>query len=143
MTDGLGPIFHKVMIVDDGQIDRFIASRLVLAHKFGEEIQEFESADDALDYLRIHQLDQSAWPDVIFLDIYMPIKSGFGFLEEYDSLNAALKLHCKVYMISSTSAFQDFERLNKEKNVIGFKEKPLTKEFLDNIRANTKVKSEV
>ena len=62
MTDVLGPIFHKVMIVDDGQIDRFIASRLVLAHKFGEEIQEFESADDALNYLRIHQLDQSAWP---------------------------------------------------------------------------------
>ena len=132
----LEPKFEKVMIIDDNVIDLYITKRLVIKNNFGKKVLEFAAADEALQYLQDHQEEQSLLPQIIFLDIYMPVMSGFEFMEAYDKLPASLKTNCMIYIISSTIDENDIARSNKDKNITAFKVKPITKEFLNSINVD-------
>jgi CheY-like chemotaxis protein len=64
--------FEKVMVVDDAEIDRFLAKKVLTKHAFAREVLPLESAMNALDYLSENQENRDALPDLIFLDINMP-----------------------------------------------------------------------
>lgn len=133
MTVEIQPKFENVMIIDDNNIDLYIAKRLIIKNNFGKKVLEYTDAVEALKYLLDHQDNIPLLPQIIFIDIYMPGMSGFEFMESYDLLSEALKKHCKVYIISSTIDENDIERSRLDKNLIAFQVKPITKEFLDSI----------
>jgi CheY-like chemotaxis protein len=125
--------FGTVMIIDDNNIDLYVTSRMMVKNNFGENILEYPYAQDALQYLIDHQENPERLPQVILVDIYMPMMSGFEFMEEYDKLDDAFKQKCKVYIVSSTIDQTDIDCTKKDINIIGFHEKPVTKEFLQQI----------
>jgi CheY-like chemotaxis protein len=125
-----------VMIIDDNVIDLYITKRLVIKNNFGKKVLEFSAADEALQYLQDHQEEQSLLPQIIFLDIYMPVISGFEFMETYDKLPVTLKKNCTVFIISSTIDENDIARSTKDKNITAFQVKPITKEFLNSINTD-------
>jgi CheY-like chemotaxis protein len=136
MTVEIQPKFERVMIIDDNIIDLYIAKRLIIKNNFGKKVLEYSSAEDALKYLQDNQNNISTLPQIIFIDIYMPIMSGFEFLKIYDKLPDTLKKYCKTYIISSTIDDNDIERSKMDKNLTAFQVKPITKEFLESIEAN-------
>lgn len=127
------PKFETVMIIDDNPVDLYIISRMIIKNNFGRNVLHFTEAEEAITYLQEYQDDISKLPQIIFVDIYMPLMSGFEFLEAYDSLSPALKNHCKTYIISSTIDNDDIAQSSSNKNVVAFHVKPITKEFLDRI----------
>lgn len=127
--------FETVMIIDDNTIDLYISSRLIIKNNFGEKVLEYSDATEALKYLQVNQDNISALPQIIFVDIYMPLMSGFEFLEGYDKLPADLKNYCKAYIISSTIDDDDILRARTDKNIVSFQVKPINKEFLNRICA--------
>jgi CheY-like chemotaxis protein len=133
MIDELQPKFETVMIIDDNTIDLYIASRMIIKNNFGKKVLDYSAAEEALKYLQENQDNVSRLPQVIFIDIYMPVMSGFEFLEAYDKLPVTLKNHCKVFIISSTIDDFDIARARSDKNLVSFQVKPITKEFLDRI----------
>lgn len=135
MITELPPKFESVMIIDDNAIDLYISSRLIIKNYFGKKVLEYSDANEALKYLQDNQQNISVLPQVIFVDIYMPLMSGFEFLEAYDKLPSDLKNYCKVYIISSTIDDDDILRARRDKNVISFQVKPINKEFLNRIIA--------
>ena len=135
MITELPPKFESVMIIDDNAIDLYISSRLIIKNYFGKKVLEYSDANEALKYLQDNQQNISVLPQVIFVDIYMPLMSGFEFLEAYDKLPSDLKNYCKVYIISSTIDNDDILRARRDKNVISFQVKPINKEFLNRIIA--------
>ena len=136
MITELQPKFETVMIIDDNITDLYVCSRMITKNNFGKKVLEYSVATEALQYLQDHEDHFSDLPQVIFVDIYMPIMSGFEFMEEYDKLSPALKNHCKVYIISSTIDNEDIVRSRTATNVVSFQVKPITKEFLDRIGGN-------
>lgn len=68
----------KAIIVDDERLARNELKRLLADYPEIEIIEECNSAEDAI--LAVDKLK----PDVVFLDIHMPGKDGFGVLEELD-----------------------------------------------------------
>lgn len=128
--------FENVMIVDDNTIDLYITKRLIIKNNFGKKVLEYAAADEALKYLQNHQESPLMLPHVIFLDIYMPVMSGFEFMVVYDKLPSTFKNNCKVFIISSSIDENDITQSNTNKNITAFREKPITKEFLNSINSN-------
>jgi CheY-like chemotaxis protein len=127
------PKFETVMIIDDNLVDLYIISRMIIKNNFGKNVLHYTEAEEAMKYLQENQDNVSKLPQIIFVDIYMPLMSGFEFLEAYDTLSATLKNYCKAYVISSTIDNEDIARSSRNKNVVCFHVKPITKEFLDRI----------
>lgn len=136
MITGLQPKFETVMIIDDNTIDLYISSRLIIKNYFGKKVLEYSDAKEALEYLQDHKDNIAELPQVIFVDIYMPMMSGFEFLEEYDKLPLDLKNNCRTYIVSSTIDNDDILRARRDRNVISLQVKPINKEFLDRIIAD-------
>ncbi|MET0944876.1 MAG: response regulator [Flavobacterium sp.] len=136
MTDIIKPKFERVMLIDDNIVELFIASRMITKNNFGKQVLEYSSAQEALKYLQENQESSDNLPQIIFVDIYMPLMSGFEFLEEYNKLTPSSKKNCKVFIISSTIDDTDIIRARNYQNVVAFQVKPITYEFLNRINAD-------
>lgn len=110
-----------VMIVDDDPDDCFFHERSIRKVVPAAEIVTVHGADDALAYLR----GDSPEPDIILLDINMPRKSGWDFLDEFESLDSDGVTRAVVIMLTSSQAPRDVERANGHPVVKRFTTKPL------------------
>ncbi|SHJ91357.1 CheY chemotaxis protein or a CheY-like REC (receiver) domain [Arenibacter nanhaiticus] len=133
MIDQLQSKFERVMIIDDNPTDLYISPRIILKNNFGKKVFEYSSGEEALKFLQQNQENTSLLPEVIFVDIYMPLMSGFEFLEEYNKLSTTLKKQCQVFIMSSTIDDLDIVRARTDQNVSFFQVKPITIEFLNRI----------
>jgi CheY-like chemotaxis protein len=124
------PLYKKVMVIDDTQVDRYIAQRNIMKFGFAEEVICMDSAHAALNFLA-GIVNEKDLPQYIFLDIRMPEIDGFGFLEKYENLPEAIRLNCIVMMLSTSLNPGDHERAKNNRYVSRFLNKPLTKEKLE------------
>ncbi len=128
--------FDIVMVIDDNSIDLYINARMIETNGFSKNVIRHSSAESALQYLSENQENTKMLPQIILVDIYMPMMSGFEFMEAYDKFSPSLKDYCRVYIVSSSIDDNDIARANNDPNVIAFQEKPVTKDFLESIPVN-------
>ena len=122
-----------VMLVDDNDTDNFISKRIIVITKFSENVIVKNSGKSALDYLVENKEFPDAIPDIIFLDINMPIVDGFVFLYEYEKFSNSVKDKCRVIILSSSDNKRDIDKIVNNDFVIKFVTKPLTEKTLEEI----------
>lgn len=122
-----------VMLVDDNDTDNFISKRIIEITKFAGRVEVKSSGKNALDYLRENQTKIENLPNIIFLDINMPIVDGFVFLYEFEKFNEFVKSKCKVIILSSSDNKRDIDKIINNNHVIKFITKPLTEVALEEI----------
>ncbi|MBN9483406.1 MAG: hypothetical protein BGO70_13065 [Bacteroidetes bacterium 43-93] len=120
-----------VMVIDDTEIDRYIAERMMTRHTFATHIIKMGSGADALNYL---QASGNKLPQMIFLDINMPGMNGFEFLEQYESLSDDVKQQTVIIMLTSSINPEDIANASRSPYVKHFVNKPLTFERLSEVR---------
>jgi CheY-like chemotaxis protein len=130
---------NLVMLVDDNDTDNFISRRIIELTKFAPKIEVKNSGKSALEYLENAKNNPALLPDLIFLDINMPIVDGFSFLFEFSRFPDNVKEKCKIVVLSSSDNKRDIERIISEKYVITFITKPLTDEALKKVREKLNV----
>src|SRR5687767_9557728 len=101
----------KVMLVDDNSTDNFIHERILKATGFSDDIIIKNSGKSGLEYLEKNKDNTAALPDIIFLDINMPIVDGFSFLFEFENFPQLVKDHCKIVILSSSDSLSDINRI--------------------------------
>lgn len=123
------PHFETVMIIDDNVLDVYIASKSIKSCNFAATILEYNNATDALEYLKENQNTITALPQIIFVDIYMPLLGGFEFLDEFKILPPSVIDNCEIVMISSTIDDRDISKAKLDKRISRFVVKPITSDF--------------
>lgn len=124
---------NLVMIIDDNDFDRYVSKGLLKSSNFSKEILEFDSAKLAYNYLEANQDNLQKIPEVIFLDIYMPLMDGFEFINQFQSLSVNVLEHCKICVLSTTVKDEHiFKAKRFDQNVV-FTSKPISLEFLKNL----------
>ena len=73
-------------------------------------------------------------PEVIFLDINMPIVDGFVFLFEFESFPDSIKDNSKIIVLSSSDNKKDIDRIVDNDHVIHFITKPLSEDSVTELR---------
>jgi CheY-like chemotaxis protein len=123
-----------VMLVDDNDTDNFISKRIIEINKFAKRVEIKNSGKSALQYLEENQNKPENLPDLIFLDINMPIVDGFVFLFEFEMFPDELKKKCKIVILSSSDNKRDIEKIVDNEYVIKFITKPLTDNALNELK---------
>jgi len=126
-----------VMLVDDNETDNFISKRIIEITNFAKNVEVKNSGKSALDYLEAHQDQPDKLPNLIFLDINMPIVDGFVFLYEFEKFNETVKEKCKVIILSSSDNKRDIDKIVNNDHVIKFVTKPLTEASLEEVKITT------
>lgn len=124
--------YDSVLLIDDNDIDNFINQRIITSFYFANTVIVKNSALGALEYLKKFT---DNLPNIIFLDLNMPIMDGFGFLEEFHKLVAADEkyLQCKIIVLSSSMSPDDINKASINPYVHKYINKPLTESYLEAI----------
>lgn len=119
-------------LIDDDFIHQFGMKRMIQRYYPSTQILEFYSGLEAINFFK-NNTDKAALPEIIFLDINMPIMNGWEFLEEFGKLRSSLKKKIDIYLLSSSTDKEDIDRAKSNSLVIDYIVKPLTSEWLENI----------
>ncbi|MEZ4827525.1 MAG: response regulator [Bacteroidia bacterium] len=125
--------YKSVMLVDDNEIDNIINEKIIEANSFADNILVFQTGQDALDYLAANQDNEDQLPEIVFLDINMPIMDGFQFLEDFEKFSEKVLEKCKIIMLSSSISPKDIDRAASSRFVKKYLNKPLNARYLEAI----------
>lgn len=127
-------MIDKIMVVDDDENWCFIANRMLKKASKVQEIIIAKNGLEALKKLQHYATSGEKLPELIFLDIKMPVMDGFEFLEEVSQQESFNLDDTKVYICSSSLHPKDQERA-AHYAVDGFLSKPFTMNELRGIMA--------
>lgn len=121
--------FKNVLLIDDDDIVNSINKVMIDHAKFAEKVTAKTSVDAAMEYLS--SVDSESFPDVIFLDLDMPVKNGWDFLEEFKNLEG--RNRAKLVVLTSSISTKDETRAKEFDEIVAYVPKPLSPELIHQI----------
>lgn len=115
----------SIFLVDDDPLFVFLTRMIISSTGTTSEISEFRDGQMAIDFLNNNADSPELLPDIIFLDLSMPVMDGWEFLKEYVLLQPRLKKRVTLYIVSSSISPHEVERAKTFRVVSDFLIKPL------------------
>ncbi|MEO6849458.1 MAG: response regulator [Mucilaginibacter sp.] len=130
---------NSFMLVDDDSINNMLCTYLIEDAFENADIESFEKPLLALDAIKngIDEPGKNA-PTVLFLDINMPMMSGWDFLDVYKDFSDNIHKRFTIYILSSSVDHRDEERAINNPLVAGFLSKPLDADYFKQMLDNAK-----
>lgn len=119
-----------VTLVDDDELFVFLTKKIIEQTNIIDLIKVFGNGLDALDFLRENKDRPNLLPEIILLDLSMPVMDGWQFLEEFAFLNPFIGKKITIYICSSSISPDDIARAKTINEVTDYIIKPITKEKL-------------
>ncbi len=123
----MNPI-KNLFLVDDDELYVFLTKKIIATTKLVEQVNVFGNGKIAVDFIKENVANPDLLPNIILLDINMPVLDGWGFLEDYTLLMPELSKKIALYIVTSSISPQDVEKAKGIVAVTDFIMKPFTKE---------------
>lgn len=118
----------NICVIDDDKIYQYLTSRVISDTLHTKDIGFFSNGLDAFNYLSKNSTDQKKLPDVIFLDLSMPVMDGWSFLKNFTAIQTKLVKKIPIYIVSSSIDPVAIEKFKSLEHVTDFISKPMTKD---------------
>ena len=117
--------FNFILLIDDDPIANFLTERLLTNLQIAEKIEIANNGDQALDIIAEECGKGNDCPDLIFLDINMPVMSGMEFLQLFKAKNFKNSEAANIAVLSTSTHSKDYQELMSH-GITNILQKPLT-----------------
>jgi CheY-like chemotaxis protein len=120
-----------IWIIDDDVIYQTIINKLIQKSGVFSTHSSFMNGKEAITTLNtILEIHEEYIPDIILLDINMPIMDGWEFMEEIKRIKSKINKQIIIYIVSSSIAIEDRNKSKTFTDIIGYMPKPISVEDL-------------
>jgi len=120
----------KVCVIEDDDIYQFLLKKELKHTNLVDKIQVFTDGQKAIDYFIENKKSIELLPDVIFLDINMPIMNGWQSLEQFKQIQPKIAKEITIYLVSSSFDDRDINRSKEYTEVTDYIIKPVKRSNL-------------
>ena len=125
-----------ILLIDDDDINNYMNERLIKKLNVSHNVKVTLNGKEGLEFIKHHcSLNDDKCPELIFLDINMPVMDGFEFLQAFEGLNLENRERMNINILTSSHNEKDIAML-KVLGKFNFINKPLTEEKLFNCLIN-------
>lgn len=117
-----------ICIIDDDPIYQFLINKIIGNSEADHEVMFFKNGKEALDYFTL-DLNKNL-PEIILLDLEMPVMDGWDFLKELDKLQIDKP---DIYIVSSSISHEDREKVKLFPKIKGHFSKPINSNKIQEI----------
>lgn len=127
-------MLDTILFVDDDPITLMLCKKVISKAAFSNQIITAQNGEEAINLFRnlLDDLEKTI-PELIFLDLNMPIMGGWEFLEEFSKPTFKQFHNIKVIVLSSTIDPEDLEKIKEFPMVMDFLPKPISLSMLNKV----------
>ena len=122
----------KIWIVDDDAIYQIIIDKLIKKSEMFSDKASFKNGQEAINALNNVLNDEELLPDIILLDVNMPVMDGWEFMEEMKNINSKIQKKITIYIVSSSIAPEDKTK-SKTFEIFDYISKPISVDDIKSI----------
>lgn len=120
---------NSILLIDDDKINNYLNSRLIKKSNICVNLEIAQNGSEGLTLIQQKITANTKLPNLILLDINMPIMDGFEFMNSFKELNCD---DVKIVLLTTSSNPDDIRKFNQSL-ACGYINKPLTEDKLKNI----------
>jgi len=117
---------RRVCLIDDDPVYTFVVKKILKHIRQSNQLINFPNGELALNWLKSNMSESSVLPELILLDISMPVMNGFEFVESFETLPVEKKQGISIFMLSSSINENDIAKVRGYSSIKQFINKPLT-----------------
>ena len=125
----------SVCVIDDDTVYQFLAKEEIEYTNMVNKTMFFSNGDRAIQFIKetLDKNNTSDLPNIIFLDLNMPVMDGWEFLEAYAAIKSRIKKNIIIYIVSSSTDMRDLDRARAISDVSDYIIKPISSNQLETI----------
>lgn len=122
---------RSILLIDDDEATNNLNQYLLSSMNLSERFEVAVNGQQGLDF--INNCSDDELPDLILLDINMPLMNGFEFLEQFSKLPKERKNSITLLMLTTSQNPLDLENSKQYRTLSGYIDKPLLKSKINEI----------
>jgi CheY-like chemotaxis protein len=123
-------------LIDDDNIHQFIIKKIVKKLRPNQQLLVFSNGEEGINFMKSTIGKIEKLPDLILLDINMPIMDGWEFLREFVIITPEIKKDIIIYILSSSDNPTDTEKAKEFELISGYIIKPINENQLEALLEN-------
>ncbi|MDT0645601.1 response regulator [Zunongwangia sp. F260] len=123
----MGQKIELACIIDDDKIYVNLVKKIIEIKQLSENLLIYKNGKEAMDHFKyiLGNMSEERLPEIIFLDLNMPVMDGWEFLNEFVKIKNNFNKKITLYVVSSSIDPRDLERAKSINMVTDYLIKPI------------------